>query len=471
MSDRERPLILIADDDVKILQMLEAFLTSWGYETVRAMGKAELWKQCRGRKPDAVIIDLEFGSDNGIEITGELVKEHPDLAVILLTGFGSIDCAIDAIRRGAYDFLTKPLNSVRLRVTLEQALEKQKLRRRIDQLEQIVAPQSALQRLRGDSPAVSHLRQQIASIAPTDVTVMIQGESGTGKELVAQALHDLSPRSSKPFIPVNMAALPHDLVESTLFGHEKGAFTGADRIRIGCCEAADGGTLFLDEIGELDLDLQSKLLRFLQERQIQRVGSSTTRTVDVRILTATNRDLQQEVRRGRFREDLFYRLHVVPLDVPPLRDRAGDIELLAVHFLERSSARHGKPVRGFSAQALAILAAFRWPGNIRQLENLVERLVVLCPGSEVSAAELPAELTSQSQLSPPDSHDVSRPSGLCFVDVEKQTILEALRCADGNVRAAAKQLGLGQATVYRKLKVYGVATGRLLTEDSHVAIR
>jgi len=444
------PLVMIADDDAEIIALLEVLLKSWGYATVAATSRARMLAQIGRTPPDLVLLDLEFGDASGLDAIADLLRALPNLAVVLLTGRGGIDAAVEAIRRGAYDFLTKPPNHVRLRMTLQRALEKRTLLRRIETL-----AEPADSGMRGASYALTRLRETIASIAPTDVTVLIQGESGTGKELVARALHDLSRRHGAPFVPVNMAALPHELVESTLFGHEKGAFTGADRVRVGCCEAADGGTLFLDEIGEMDVEIQAKLLRFVQERQVQRVGATAVRTVDVRIVAATNRDLARQVRRGCFREDLFYRLQVVPLEVPPLRERRGDVALLAVHFLARAAARHHRDVLGFSPEALDRLAAYHWPGNIRQLENMVERLVVLCRGPEITTADLPTDFNATGPTAP-RSHERPMPTPRSFDDMEKQTILNALQSAQGNVRDAARVLGLGQATVYRKLKVYGL---------------
>ncbi|MGF1583294.1 MAG: sigma-54 interaction domain-containing protein [Gemmataceae bacterium] len=311
--------------------------------------------------------------------------------------------------------------------------------------------------LLGDCSEMVKLRELISQVASTDATVLILGESGTGKELVARSLHEQSSRNKSPFVPVNMAALPKELAESTLFGHEKGAFTGADQRQIGCCEAADKGTLFLDEIGEMELGLQSKLLRFLQERTLQRVGSQTSINVDVRVLAATNRDLAQRVEDGEFRQDLYYRLHVVPVHVPPLSERKEDIPLLAARFLDKAASRYQKDVVGFSKEAIQQLKGYAWPGNVRQLENMVERLVILNQGSTIEADALPEEIQQQSHSNnentqPTDDNSELRP----IEEIEKQAILDALKRAEGNVRAAAKLLGLGHATVYRKIKAYQI---------------
>ena len=457
MAKKIRPSILIADDDASIAKFFEIQLKKWGYQISTVLNNDELLQRFSREEPDLVMLDLRFGEHDGILVMRELLRLVPDLPVVVLTGHASIDTAVDAIRQGAYDFLTKPPDIERLRLTLEHALEKRELSRRVERLRRQVEPQDATSRIWGDSPALNQLRELITSIAPTDVTTVIHGESGTGKELVARALHDQSRRRQGPFIPVNMAALPKELVESTLFGHEKGAFTGADQVRIGSCEAAEGGSLFLDEIGEMDLEIQAKLLRFLQEREIQRVGSSRTRSVDVRIIAATNRNLREQVDRGRFREDLYYRLQVVPLEVPPLRARREDIPILACRFMERAGARYGKNVAGFTPDALGVLSRHDWPGNIRQLENIVERLVILSRGREIDCQDLPAEIRDRSvSASPPTPAGHSGSDILSLEEVEKQAILGAIRKANGNVRQAARLLSLGPATVYRKLNQYGI---------------
>jgi len=463
------PLIFVADDNESLANFLARQLREWGYRTVTYLSKSLLMQRFPQEQPDLVLLDLQFGKDDGIGVMRDLLKIEPCLSIVLLTGHGSIETAVEAIRHGAYDFLTKPPDLQRLRLTLEHAIEKRLLSKRVEQLKKLTEQQDPSRRLWGDSPALKRLRELIESIAPTDVTALIQGESGTGKELVARAIHDQSRRSHGPFVPVNMAALPRELVESTLFGHEKGAFTGADQVRIGCCEGADGGTLFLDEIGEMDLDIQAKLLRFLQEREIQRVGSSRTRAVNVRIVAATNRDLQDQVKRGRFREDLFYRLQVVPLDVPTLRERRGDVPLLVTRFLERAVARHGKDVAGFTPEALVLLTNYDWPGNIRQLENLVERLVILSRTSEIGYDDLPEEIRTFAATTTPSAVGLSHLKVIPIEQVEKRAILEALKKSNGNVRDAAKLLGLGQATVYRKIKGYGVHSRDYLQEGLTIA--
>jgi DNA-binding NtrC family response regulator len=460
MARLAKPLVLVADDDPDVLRLMEQHLRAWDCRVVGVADKASLLAELACERPQLLLLDLRFGEHDGVELLPQLHADHPAMDVVLLTAHGSIDSAVTAMKRGAYDYLTKPPDLHRLRVILSHLEEKQVLNEQIKRLEQLVGASESLARLWGESGAIRQVRELIATVGPTDATVLILGESGTGKELVARALHEQSLRRQGPFVPVNMAALPRELVESTLFGHEKGAFTGADQSQVGCCEAADRGTLFLDEIGEMAQSLQSKLLRFLQEHTLQRVGSSKPRRVDVRVLAATNRDLLEAVQSGRFREDLYYRLNVVPIAVPPLRQHREDVALLAGRFLQRFALKYRKSVRGFTEDALEVLMRYDWPGNVRQLENLVERLVILATDGLIGSEALPREVrTSERTLTFPKlaAAEPSPEAGLRPIEqLEKQAILDALSTTRGNVREAARLLGCGQATVYRKIKRYGI---------------
>lgn len=484
-----KPLVLIADDDPAVVKMLAARVTALGHKTLTASNKGALSDLLERETPDLLLLDLIFGEHNGLEVLAEINRDFPELPVILVTGQGTIDTAVAAIKGGAFDFITKPVDVNRLKVTIQHALEKRDLKVRLERLEKHVAEEDSRQPLLGASPNLEKVRAMIATIAPTDATVLIEGESGTGKEVVARAIHSESTRSRGPFIALNMAALPTELVESTLFGHEKGAFTGAETAQAGACENANDGTLFLDEMGEMPLELQAKLLRFLQERTIQRVGSSKAIKVNARVIAATNRDLMAQVKAGRFREDLYYRLNVFPIHLPPLRERKGDVLLLAERFLRRMCVRYRKNIEGFSPAARLLLERHAWPGNVRELENLVERMALLCQGQLIETDLLPAEITrSQPAQSPspreePETIPTARPSAgsagtappvpaqsepLNMEDLEKQAILQALERARGNVREAARQLGLGHATVYRRIKRYGISLddqGRLPSLD------
>jgi DNA-binding NtrC family response regulator len=463
MARLAKPLVLVADDDPVVLRLMEHHLLTWNCRVQCVSDKTQLLAELAKEQPQLLLLDLRFGAHDGVELLTQLHATYPDMAVVMLTAHGSIDNAVTAIKRGAYDYLTKPPDLNRLRIILTHLEEKQGLSAQIKRLEQLVEATDATSRLWGESTAIRQVRELIATVGPTDATVLILGESGTGKELVARALHEQSPRREGPFVPVNMAALPRELVESTLFGHERGAFTGADQPQVGCCEAADKGTLFLDEIGEMHPALQSKLLRFLQERTLQRVGSSKPRPVDVRVLAATNRDPLESVQSGRFREDLYYRLNVVPITIPPLRQHREDVALLAGRFLQRFALKYHKGVRGITEEALEVLTRYDWPGNVRQLENLVERLVILTTTETIGRESLPLEVQSTGRVLafPALAATLETPaepdSGLRTIDqIEKQAIIDALSSTRGNVREAARLLGCGQATVYRKIKRYGI---------------
>jgi two-component system response regulator HydG len=465
MRQVEPPLVLIADDDPIVAKVLTHHLESWNCRVATAANRDELLAQMQTHEPLLVLLDLQFGEHDGIQLLQELQQSYPNTTYVILTAFGSIDTAITAIRRGAMDYLTKPADMNRLQVVLHNTLERYELRRRIQTYEQLIGTEGSYQ-LVGSSPQIRQVDELINDVAPTDVSVLITGESGTGKELVARLIHQRSPRRNGPFIPLNMAALPTEFAESTLFGHERGSFSGADQLQIGCCEAADKGTLFLDEIGEMDLALQAKLLRFLQEQTFTRVGSFQTRRVDVRIIAATNHDPHEQIRAGKLREELYYRLDGVPIHLPPLREHLSDVPELAELFLRRAITRHRKDhIVGFSPETLQILSRYSWPGNVRQLENIVQRMVILCRGTEIDPTLIPYEIRSDTRpaLEPAEivqtaiAQPSSSPDGLRTIDqIEKNAIIEAMKSCKNNVREAARLLGLGQATVYRKLKKYGI---------------
>jgi two-component system repressor protein LuxO len=395
----------------------------------------------------------------------------PTVPVVLVTAHSSTELAVAAIREGAFDFLVKPLEEARFVTTVLKAVAHHELEERVRKLEAGDANPS-FRGIVGQSAKMRTIFEIIRNVSPTEATVMIQGESGTGKELVARAIHDLSGRSKGPFVALNMAAVPHELVESTLFGHERGAFTGADRQRIGACEEADGGTLFLDEIGEMPIDLQGKLLRFLQERVYRRVGGSRDIQSHVRVLSATNRDPLDEVREGRMRDDLYYRLHVVPIDLPPLRERVGDISLLATTALTESSQRYEKNFRSIDPAVIQRLEGYDWPGNVRQLFHLIERCVVLNQGPLLKLEMLPSDLQDvpsnergleqpihpspvsasldSTEAAPPDAETVVLP----LAELEKRAIEHALRVCEGSATEAARLLGISAATIYRKVKSF-----------------
>jgi two-component system, NtrC family, response regulator HydG len=455
--DSNRPgSILLADDDVSVIRLLELRVQSWGYRTRSALHKGDLLCRLTEEVPRVLVLDLQFGLHHGLDVLRQVLDVYPRIQVLMLTSHGSIETAVQAMKLGARDFLTKPPDWARLRTLLDTITK---------ETPQTVHTHRALPKaaqgpaLLGESPQMQTLRQQISEIARTGATVLLLGESGTGKELVARMLHEQSNRSAGPFVPVNMAALPRELSESVLFGHEKGAFSGADQQRNGCCEAADQGTLFLDEIGEMELCLQAKLLRFVQERTVQRVGSAVERPVNVRLVAATNRDLRERVAQGQFRQDLFYRLDVIPLRLPPLRERGTDVLTLTEHFLRSFAEQYQRPLMTLTPHAQAALLKYTWPGNVRELVNVVERLVILERGPEVRPEALPFTLSSAQvpcSTAASGASETDKVAPVRMNDLERGAILDALRQHGGNVREAAKMLGIGQATVYRKIKLYGI---------------
>ncbi|MHB9331483.1 sigma-54-dependent response regulator transcription factor ZraR [Phytobacter ursingii] len=434
--------ILVVDDDISHCTILQALLQGWGYRVESAHNGMQALEQVRQHVFDLVLCDIRMAEMDGIETLKEIKTLNPSIPVLIMTAYSSVDTAVEALKSGALDYLIKPLDFDKLQQTLSQALAHTRLS------ESPVADTPAAQfGMVGDSPAMRTLLNNIALVAPSDATVLIHGESGTGKELVARALHASSGRSHRPLITLNCAALNESLLESELFGHEKGAFTGADKRREGRFVEADGGTLFLDEIGDISPLMQVRLLRAIQEREVQRVGSNQTLSVDVRLIAATHRQLAEEVSAGRFRQDLYYRLNVVTIDMPPLRQRREDIPPLARYFLQRYAERNRKTVLGFTPQAMDMLIHYEWPGNIRELENAVERAVVLLTGEYISERELPLAIVGAPVSGRPLDGNLIQP----LVEVEKEAILAALEKTGGNKTEAARQLGITRKTLLAKL--------------------
>ncbi|KFC00613.1 response regulator of zinc sigma-54-dependent two-component system [Trabulsiella guamensis ATCC 49490] len=440
---RTKVNILVVDDDISHCTILQALLRGWGYDVTLSYNGRQALEQVRERIFDLVLCDIRMAEMDGIETLKEIKAYNPAIPILIMTAFSSIETAVEAIKSGALDYLTKPLDFDRLEETISRALV------HTHQPSAAPSPVSAMQfGMVGQSPAMQALLQEIALVAPSNATVLICGESGTGKELVARALHASSERCDKPLVIFNCAALNESLLESELFGHEKGAFTGADKRREGRFEEAQGGTLFLDEIGDISPLMQVRLLRAIQEREIQRVGSNKTIAIDARLIAATHRNLAEEVAEGRFRQDLYYRLNVVTIEMPPLRQRREDIPLLAEHFLQRYGERNRKPVKGFTPQAMDLLIHYPWPGNIRELENAVERAVVLLTGEYISERELPLSIVSAVV---PEVDDAEETAIQPLVEVEKEVILAALEKTGGNKTEAARQLGITRKTLLAKL--------------------
>jgi two-component system response regulator HydG len=442
------PRILVVDDDEAVREALARTLEKLGYEPVLAADGQQGLDRIREGDVHIVLADLKMPGLSGQELLRAAKALSPDVEVIMITGHGTVEDAVAAMKEGAYDFITKPFRRAYLERTIRKAAEKQSLVFQNRALQQRLAAMSGAGQLLGTGPAMRRVLEIIAQVAPSEATVLIQGESGTGKELVVNALHQGSARRDRALIKVNCAALPETLLESELFGYERGAFTGAVSRKAGRFEMADGGTLFLDEVGELTPATQAKLLRVLQEGEFERVGGTQTLRVDVRMVAATNVDLAALVRERRFREDLFYRLNVITLPIPPLRERPEDVPLLAQHFLGRFAAKNAKAITGFTDEALDLLQSYDWPGNVRELENVIERAVVLTRASMISPADLPEALVGTDAA----ARHLVISIGTPLEDVENRLIEETLRYTKGDKTLAAKLLGIATRTIYRRMK-------------------
>ncbi len=458
MATVTKPRILIVDDDQAHRLMLTTLLADWGYR-IHEAGDGKIASDFVRRTPvDLVLMDMRMPNMDGIAATAEIQRYNPAIPIVIMTAYSSIPSAVEALKSGAFDYLTKPLDFDALRLVLDRALEHTRLREENEGLKRQLA-RFQFAEIIGRSAAMERLLEMASLVAPTEATVLITGESGTGKGVIARGIHGNSDRREKPLVEVNCAAIPETLIESELFGHEKGAFTGADRQRRGRFSMADGGTLFLDEIGELPLPMQAKLLRVLQNGEIQRVGSDVPIPVNVRIIAATNRNLEAMVAEGSFREDVYYRLNVVTLEVPPLRNRPEDIPPLVQYFQRRFSERYRKPVRGVTPQAMDLLLRYSYPGNIRELENILERSVILLQGEYISEKELPLAIQN---LAPNDRKDSSRDPrevllpqrSTTLANMERQAVLKALEEAAGNKSEAARLLGITRRTLKLKLRKY-----------------
>lgn len=449
------PKILLVDDDPLTLELIGESLRAEGYMVQLAANGLEAVNEMQQNDYDIVITDLVMPGMDGMEVLANVTEHHAETTVIVLTGAGTIETAVEAMKRGAFDYLTKPAKMDEILLVLKRVQEIKDLKDENVLLRSQLQEHYRFDKIIGQSEPMQDLYRIIRRVARTDSTVLIMGESGTGKELIANAIHFHSDRSEKPFVPINCGAIPEELLESELFGHEKGAFTGAFKERRGRFELADKGTIFLDEIGEMSPKLQVKLLRFLQETKFQRIGGSRTIQVDVRIIAATNKDLEKAVAGGEFREDLFYRLNVIPIHVPPLRDREGDAPLLVQHFLRQHCQKKDMPLKKISNAALQALERYGWPGNVRELENVIERLVILTENDEIQPEDLPPRMRLQQQAPPSLALQIGE-HGIDLKDtleeLENRLILEALQKAGGVKNKAAKLLGLNRTTLIEKMK-------------------
>ena len=442
--------ILIVDDEESTRELFAELLQRWGYEVDQTADGHGALKLAAETHPDVIISDLVMPKLDGLALVRALREEQPDTPVVIITGKGTIDAAVEAVREGVFDFVEKPLDPARLRVILQRALEKketlhemQVLRRRLGQVDSGVG-------LVGNSPPMRRAMELVEKVAPSKASVVITGQSGTGKEMVARAIHQLSPRRDKPFIAINCSAIPATLIESEMFGHERGAFTGAEQRRLGAWELADGGTLFLDEVGEIPIELQAKFLRVLEEERLRRLGGKSEIAVDVRVISATNRELKDEIKGGRFREDLYFRLNVFHINLAPLKERHEDIPVLVQHFIDRFAREAGKKLHGVSPQAMKRLTDYGWPGNIRELRNTLERAVILCGSGVIEAEHLPSELAAGGG----ESAYLKLPYGLPLREIEKEYILATLTRLQNNKARTAQALGISEKTLYNKLYRY-----------------
>ncbi len=446
-----RPTVLIVDDEAAIREVLELRLAQWGYRVTLASSAEEATGLVERTEPDLVLSDVVLPEVSGLELLRLLKSGDPERPVILMTAYGSIDRAVEAMKEGAEDFLTKPIDYVKLKATLEAAEEKLGSRDNALRLASALGRGAGLGSLVGLSRPMKALYKLIQTLAGSEAGAILTGESGTGKELVARTLHELSGRASKPFIAINTAAIPEGLIESEIFGHEKGAFTGAVAARPGCFEQANGGTLFLDEIGEMPLGLQPKLLRILEDGRVRRLGGASEARFDVRVLTATNRDPKEAVAKGLLRSDLYYRLAVFTVTLPPLRERLDDIPLLAHHFLSQFNRKHGLEVAGMSTEALELLTGYGWPGNVRELRNVLERGLILARRGWLEGHHLPPYIRRAGGTS---GEPLSLPAGITMAEAERLLILSTLERVGQNKAEAARQLGLDTKTIRNKLNAW-----------------
>jgi DNA-binding NtrC family response regulator len=461
--------ILCVDDEPSVGVVLEAALTKLGHSPVLASNVEEAMKAVARQQFDLIVTDYRMPNATGLDLLALLEKEGYQIPVIMMTGYSSVEHAVMTLRSGAIDYLTKPVRQETLRIAVNQALEVTRLKRENETYRQELSTLRGRRQILGDSPSLRRVLEVIATVAPTKATVLLQGESGTGKELVARAIHEQSPRREHPFITINCAAMPEGLVESALFGHEKGAFTGATARTQGAFERAHGGTLLLDEVSEMRLDLQAKLLRVIQEQEFERVGGQQSIRVDVRLVATTNRDLRADAEVGKFRQDLYYRLNVVPINLPPLRERHEDIPILVHHFVSRAASQLGVEVTGVAPEAIGALQQRDWPGNIRELANVVERAVILSRGGVLRpelfvddmismsvAPRAPSSTpTTAASAAPavPAADSPPAPEGFNLDDLERLAIQRALQATNGNRTRAAKLLGISERTLRNKLNV------------------
>lgn len=456
-------LIFIVDDEPSIRKLLTHWVQNqWGYNVVTFENGLDMLKEL-SQNPTLILLDIMLPDSNGVELIPKIKSYDPNLPIIMLSAQGSIEVALESIRIGAFDYFPKPIDNNRLEPAIKNAISNYALHKRVEELEENLHHEYSFDNIISNDPRMHAVFKLVYKILNNDITILITGESGTGKELVANAIHFNGKRKEKPFIIVNCASIPRELLESELFGHEKGSFTGAHQRKLGKFEVADGGTLFLDEIGEMEMSLQAKILRVIQQKEFERVGGNQTLKVDVRILSATNRDLKEMVEKNEFREDLYYRLNSFPILVPSLRSRRGDILVLVNHFIEKFNSKIGTNIKGVTKKALKCIYDYDWPGNIRELENTIERCIILTDTNEIDIDVLPESILSQDVTNQIDKNGAMFTEHSPIIPFEKlkeEAIKHAIERTDGNIVEAAKKLNIGRATMYRLMEKYNLDLDR-----------
>lgn len=454
--------ILVIDDELDMLENCSRLLSRLGYQVLTEADSTKALAIFERERPDLVLTDLRMPGLDGLGVLRAIRASDPSSTVILITAFATIETAVEAVKEGAFDYLPKPFSGDQLRVCIERALEQRRLREENRRLLEQLTESYRFDNIIGRSLSMLQVFETIRKVAKSEANILIVGETGTGKELIARSLHVNSRRASKPFIPVDCASLPENLLESELFGHEKGAFTGAQATRPGLFEFANGGTVFLDEVGNISGNLQARLLRVIQEREVRRVGSNRTIDVDVRVISATNRDLGQSVAKGEFREDLYYRLNVISVPLPPLRERKGDISLIAYHYLAKYAARSDKEIKGIFPEAMRLLEEYRWPGNVRELQNVIERAIVLAEHDMLLPEDLPEHIRIRAEAPSPVSPiltnelPLKRAKEEWAASFERDYLIQLLKSHDGNISQAAKSAEVDRKTIHRLIKKHGI---------------
>ena len=457
--------ILVAEDKSAMQEMLSATLTNEGYEVDIAASGSDAISKAKTKRYDLVLTDLKLPGADGIKVLSEVKDIDPDTSVIVMTAYGTVETAVEAMKVGAFDFITKPFDTDRLSLLIKRALENRRLVAENSLLREELAQSYGLTEIIGKSRKIKEATDLVQKVAPSDTTALLLGESGTGKELFARAIHYLSPRKDGPFVAINCAAIPRELLENELFGSEKGAFTSSNARKMGKFEIAEGGTLFLDEIGDMDISLQAKLLRVLQEKKFERLGGTKTIDVNVRVIAASNMDLKEAIRKRAFREDLYYRLSVFPIQIPPLRERREDIPALADHFINRFCKELKKKPKKLSRESLNLMDKYHWPGNVRELENTIERAIILCEGKTITPDQIAIRLPSSAEIRLREGAGLKDVAAMAQAEAEKSLIRRVLTQTNGNKKKTAEILKIDYTTLFEKLKKYGIQTKKELTEE------